>query len=472
MIELVTDTERLDLMGISLREFLDQGQSLNDVWNDISNRLIKEASSVHKDRGTKRLQVRLLLLHPKSSEGYFRQKLEKSPSNSHDQLLGDVKRGIDEIRRVRENIFLAAHPNWPKDKEPSEEDLQKVNEHLNFKFYHHTPFSFLFVTDKQVIVEQYYYKDRKQSIDIPVLRYSRAEVKREFQKSFDSIWEHAEALTELDDSEVGTEVGIRLWGIRNIYGREETTREEVIAPSGIRKTKVVEGCERGDIIRILSNSGNFYVYPRFGFITTLANASERGVSVKFLLLNPVCPQAILRSIAESAPGQIRERLLEWDWESHIETTLYKDTRDSIDQLAKRIAGGVDFQVKLHHTGPACSLFLSPRLAFIDQYSLGRSKRREMKQKFAEDYPTFNFGMARGKTGEMQDDDAPKSGGNSPVLEVLESHFDTIWNSYSINYAVYKGMEKQSGRLKLEFERSLSEIKRWSDDLLSVGSPNG
>jgi hypothetical protein len=214
------------------------------------------------------------------------------------------------------------------------------------------------------------------------------------------------------------------------------------------------------MIKVLSNSGKFYVNSAYRFLDKLATASsDRGVDVKFLLLNPVCSQAILRAIAEDSPTSIKECIGHWNWGRHAKTDLYKDTRDSILELHKKIREGKRFEVRLHHTGPACSLFLTPHTGFIDQYTYGRSKRRSNQHVFAEDYPTFNFGRPIGESSD------------TPELEVLESHFDSVWDSYSIDSTTFLEMEISVDRLKVEFDKSMKEVLRWSDDVDALTGPN-
>lgn len=437
----VREAKRIDLMGISLRDFLIQGHTWSHLWEGISKRLISEVGSGTNDG---RLTVRILMLHPKSSEGFFRRQFERSHPDLEDILVYHIKIGLEQIRLTREEMIRAAHfriGNKANEKQLAEE----VDRHLQIGFYRHCPFSFLFLTNEQAIVEQYYYKYQERRVDCPLLRYEKRELQEEFRASFEVIWKHAEHVSRMDDSEVGTAAAIAMCGIRNIYADERTAAAENTAHSGERKARAIASCGKGSEIRILSNSGKFYRSNLFH--GHLVDATNRGATVKFLLLNPVCCQAILRAIADDYPGRIEEQLGFWDWTRHTATSLYLDTTRSISHLNQQKLDGYSYQIHLHHTGPACSLFLTPDQAFIDQYTYGRSQRRAGERVLAEDYPTINFGKRDGK------------GEDTAQLQLLQSHFDTLWNSYSIDISVFQEIAANN-KLRDEFEKSLADIRRW------------
>jgi hypothetical protein len=74
------DESNIDITGISLQDFLLQNHTFSKLWNTIEERLIREETAgVHKD---KRVRVRLLMLHPKSSEGLFRYAFEPQKCSS------------------------------------------------------------------------------------------------------------------------------------------------------------------------------------------------------------------------------------------------------------------------------------------------------------------------------------------------------------------------------------------------------
>src|SRR5262249_42371111 len=95
-LRLVTNrrTKRIDIIGASLRDFLIPIGNLRPVWAAIIEQLESQKNSniAEKDR----LQVRLLLLDPRSSEGLFRHNVEKSTIGPVG-LLSDVQRGLEAI---------------------------------------------------------------------------------------------------------------------------------------------------------------------------------------------------------------------------------------------------------------------------------------------------------------------------------------------------------------------------------------
>ncbi len=408
MRQCLQNASHIDIMGISLQDFLLPDRTFSTLWEAIEKRLIREErEKVHKG---KRFRVRLLMLHPKSSEGLFRFSFEKSPEGGGmTGMTHDIRLGLDAVQRDWANIFRAGHGDGASPDQNAVEDMKKF---LDVKLYHHCPFALVFLTNKHAFVEQYYYKDHTRHVDMPMLRYSKKEVYDEFQTCFDVVWNHAKPGI-LEDFEVGTAEAIKSCGIRNIFSKDQR------AHSGDRQAETLRKCGPTTAVKILSISGKFYRSDRM--IQELMSASKQIATVQFMLLNPVCEQAIFRAIADDHPARIKQELKTWNWGKHCETHLYKDTDQAITELRDRIDAAYKFEVHLHHSSPACSLFLTSKEAFIEQYIYGRSDHRMKVGVLGAEYPLFEFGCV---------DDSPTK--DTAEMQMLSCTFDVIWKSYSID----------------------------------------
>ncbi len=427
----VNGASHIDIMGISLRDFL--GQNIfSDVWRAIEKRLIHE-----EEYGVpiaKRLRVRLLMLHPNSSEGLFRFNFEQTQDGGdQSNLIRDVGTGLAQVQHVRAEIHRAGKGNNVR---LDEAGMLYTSQFLDVRLYHHCPFSLLFLTDKHCFVEQYYYKNHGSHVDLPMLRYAKQELLGEFHTSFEEIWKHAKPGV-LNEGDVGTAKAIDSCAIRNIF--DNTQRSQ----SGIRQARAMANCGSGATIRILSISGKFYREP--SVVQELLDASARGASIQFLLLNPICVQAVLRAVADNHPLKISSELSKWNWAKHCGTDLFKDTSQHILELTKRIKDGLHCEVHLHHSAPSCSLLLTPEKAFVEQYIYGRSEVKIKNQVLGGEYPLFEFGLKDSDTRQ-----------DTSELQMLSSTFDIIWKSYSIDLAAYSALDEE-----VQFKTTLADLSRWS-----------
>jgi hypothetical protein len=418
---------------------------MRDVWDAIQQRMISEANQ-HVDK-SRRLRVRLLILHPRSSEGLFRQAFEKETIRASAGISIDVPQGLEQIRRAQASLG-----------DDGSADLLEV------RLYHHCPFAFLFLTHKDAFVEQYYYRDHTRHVDVALIRYGKEDIQKEFRLSFDAIWASARPSLLLD-SDVGTAAAIEAAAINNIFTEEKRIQ------CGSRQAEALASLGANQEVKILSISGKFYISNPM--IPYLIQATENQASIKFLLLNPVCCQAVLRAIADTyPPDQISKQIASWTWQKHRGTRLYREIHTTISELMGR-----GFAVRLHHSSVSCALFLTPTQAFVEQYLYGRSKMFKSDRVLGGDYPIFEFGQCDGskrrhngkhaaneaagahtkinKPGE-QDTNGEKVLKDTAELQMLSETFEVVWKSYSIGADQYLHLKEED-----EFQATLADLQRWT-----------
>ena len=411
----VEEAATIDMMGISLQDFL-RGGKWQAVWEAVAERLLREhEQNVPKER---RLHVRLLMIDPHSSEGRFRSSVEKPTS-----LTYDVPRGLQEVIRVKDSIATKEAENV-----------------LQVHLYQHCPFFLLFLTDKDAYVEQYCYKENPTHVGLPLIRYSKRDRQRDLHKCYDVVW-RAAGPGVLPESYVGTAYAIEEAAIKNIYRRRER------AACGQRQAEALQGLRKDQIARIMTVSGKYYVSNAL-LRHEMREAFKRGAKIRFLLLNPVSCQAILRAIADtSEPNDIGAQLAAWNWAQHRGTRLYTEIHQTIRELSAQADTASPPDIRLHYSSVACSLLLTPEQSFVEQYIYGRSVTYRTDRPLGGEYPIIEFGQREATKAES---------GGTEEQQMLAETYEVVWKYFSINLKRYFAEVDE----EKEFGKSLEDLKRW------------
>lgn len=144
------------------------------------------------------------------------------------------------------------------------------------------------------------------------------------------------------------------------------------------------------------------------------------IDVRFLILNPHTSPAVFRSFFESDPSHVRE-FLDTDGAAFVlRSKLFKDCREAFDALKF-----VPDHVRFYRRDPTVWMVAVDDRVFVQSYTFGRPENRR------EDITNLRLG------GHMPvfEYDASKS----RVWEIIEDHFNRIWNSSD---DTYDKMQKQ------------------------------
>lgn len=420
------------IAGLSLRDFLTPRGSLQRVWETIRERLEEEQQK--NFNSDKRLRVRLLLLDPLSGEGKFRSDLERE-SVGEGGLDSTVGIGLDQVHRLQSRIYG-----------------ETESEYLQARLYEHCPYAFHFVTDQAAYVEQYCYRDHSKSSFLPLLRFRKQSAAyAQLVYSCEAIWKEARHYPQ-NSTRVGSASAIREANIVNIF------RHDIRDQLGRRQIECLRKVPAGGSVSIQAITGRYFIQR--GALAMLSDISlaTRGkdaVKVRFLIINPVSQQAILRAVAESAPHpEIGRLLAEWTWEKHKSCHLYNDAWQVIETLKKRRRL---HEIELHLTpAPLTSfLLLTPDNTFIETYVYGRSTKLEKDRVLGAEYPALEFERASGKLDNVE-------------LEVLQSAFNVMWEHFSIPVDKYERDNEETN-----FERNLEIVRAYSTTAASgAPGPNG
>jgi glucose-1-phosphate thymidylyltransferase len=383
------------MAGISLRQFLNDGGALEDVWSTIKDRMSREnAQGLPLNR---RLHVHILLLDPLSAEGYLRYVVERPYLNQG--LRDDVPTSVRNVVSFRDCL--------PPD----------VQHLLDIKLCSSGCSAFQFITDSVAFVEQYCYRKSKERA-MPVIEYSSASAcHMEIADSFQTGWEHARR-AELERHLVGVAEAADESKLGNIY-RGEKDRPKLTN----RQRLVLSEAAPGDIIDIQAISARFYLQTAEPDIENALGESGRKAKLRVLVANPVSRTAIMRAVADSVPiEEIGKRLPGWTWSDHRRSRLYVDVSSTIRNVQNLMLQGKDIDLRLTVSEMPCSMMLSPHCLFVEQYSYGRSRNYDRERTLGGEYAVFEYECTeRQRTSEER---------------IHRSAFEVLWDSYSISLESY------------------------------------
>ena len=225
-------TLHIDIVGISLRDFLADGGSLNDVWRAIHKRLQEEERL--QAAPDKRLVVRLLLIDPLSATGLFRHRVE-APTVGRRGIPVDVPGNVEVINQAQRTIYQGNEADF-----------------LQARLYEQCPFCFMWLTQQTAFVEQYDFRNHTTQVSLPLLKYEEGAPQcAEFRHSFQTIWEHARPARP-DATYVGTASAVHEARVKNVF------REPDRGILGAREIECIEKTKT-DTIDILAISGKHFV---------------------------------------------------------------------------------------------------------------------------------------------------------------------------------------------------------------------
>ncbi len=415
--EIVRDErhKNIYLGGISLRDFLhDQGQMFR-IWEVITDRLEHEEQNNYADED--RLQIRCLLLDPRSSEGIFRYNVEKDAIGQG--LRDDVPISLMNLKATVFRIYG-----------------QGSSKYLKARLYEHCPFAFIFGTDDEILMEQYYYKDHKGSGNIPLISYrGQTSQYRRFKNSYDRIWERS-TTKDLLPHHVGVADAINKVKIENIY------RSKQKGTLSSREIESIDNVATNEISLLAVTGKHFVTNSDYRALLKKISKSDctehSSCNVRLAIVNPVSQQAIIRAVSDSvAFADIGNALQAWNWDRHRKSKLYVNVHDTRREIKAWIDNGMPIELKMYASSIACSLVITDKSIFVEQYSLGRSQKFFDGSVLGGEYPVFELSRSLPATIEE---------------EILLSHFEVIWKYFSIPHDKYSISSEED-----HFNKNLKEL---------------
>jgi hypothetical protein len=344
----------IKLIGISLNDFMrDEHPMLHDAWTTIRKHIEEDTTLA----GTEKLVVQTLVIDPRSSGAYWRAKAEGT-EGSESRLSTDVSGTIRDFLELEQKI--SSH--------------QQQNSKVTFmaKAYRTCPILFLVWTPYTAFVQSYHFRPRHTKSLIPIIKYHNSGepdcIHQELGYHFDWIWKNASISLEeyIGEGCVGVSEAVREANISNMFYNYNESRYRIIQLiKNTKKTLWIKGI----------SLHSYFTFSREDLFSALADAYERGVDVRVLLMDPNGEQAKLRSFREYLMSHPTSQLEHFDEKARKNERLFTDTTGSISfirtQLRRRIKPNIDLNIRLYKSGPECFTLLTDDAVLVEQYHYGK-----------------------------------------------------------------------------------------------------
>lgn len=413
-IELVNNKNvtSIDILGISLREFLTEQGKMRIVWEHIKVRL-EEERDISFD---KKLKVRLLLLDPKSSEGNFRYKIEK-PTDK--EFNSDIRQGALEIENVKTLIF----------------EGKEAKEIFQARFYEHCPFSFILLTNTTSFIEQYFYhkpvgRSKYKAESFPLIEYGFESSKYNLiNHTFDTMWKNAND----ERISVGTAIPFEEAKVKNIFRVDKRNEESIEQSKAIKNTQV-------GTIDILAIAAKHYIEDN-NFGEAILDIPKE-VVVRMALLNPVSKQAIYKSLTDRFDLiDIKQKILEYTWEKHRTSRLFSNSIGTLEAIKKWNKQGSQIEIK-YYSSVSTRFLITENYFFVGKYTFGRSSKFLRLNELKAEFPVIQFERT--------------TQNKSIEQEIVENTFEIIWDCFSCKIDLSNEQELE-GRFKTNLEEIIDEL---------------
>jgi hypothetical protein len=344
------------LIGISLNDFVRDGQLFNRTWAKL-RRNIRENTALAPDQ---RLDIQALVIDPESEGAYLREMAE-STDDGISTLRTDLRQTISDLIRLEREAART----------PTDGAGRVVT--FEAKAYRTSPISFLAWTPYAAFVQPYQFRRRHTTGSIPIIKYINPAdpvgMHRELGDHFDWIWNHASiSLTSLtQETSLGTATALRGAHIENMFYDQAQSRRRICQLMSTTQRRLwIKGISLKSFFNPSNNCQDI--------LEQIAKAHERGADVRILIINPIGDQARLRSFKEYKISHPKADLHAFTDGERDQERLFRDTTESIREI-ERLPGlpkSARFQVKMFNSGPECFMVLTDDAVMVEQYHYGNA----------------------------------------------------------------------------------------------------
>lgn len=424
-IDMTNDIERgithLELMGISLNDFVRTGSPLHDVWERI--REILDNSTNHDEM---KIKIRVLILHPDCLGAELRSIAEhRKGSTIAGRLRQDVKSTAGHLQEI--------------------ERKTKTNSYIfEARLYTVTPSLFLYRTDFASYVQQYYFwRSRSKQAEVPLFRYGKTQpeenrsIHEQMGDHFDWIWQNSSiSLTEfLEGNQTGRDKGLIRAKCNNVYNSTASCKKRMLwlLENANYQVKLIGISLKSffnepfyEVLQQIADKGNLKTFQILIIDRDSRQAKFRSYR-EYLLCGKSCDTGITYD-------DYRKKSL------HPESDLYRDTEASLRKFDDRFAGRQNIEVRIYDCAPSCFALIVDDNAMVEQYHYGKSRSSvDERRILGKDMPVYeyieeplfcieresNIGIFPAEDKEQRRD----LEGRKPY-ELIVDHFNHIWNHYS------------------------------------------
>lgn len=409
---------RIRIMGISLNDFLraDQHENLHAVWRVVTSYVKGERAAADGD-----LDIRVLIIDPNCFGALLRSYGE---AREDDQLSG----------RLDEDVTATARRLGDLAREARDRAVGGDGGRVRFAFrlYRLPPTLFLCSTDNVSFVQPYYFWARRQfDVTVPMMRLEGTPLHSAMADHFDLVWDTASVDGEawLEANQVGLDKGALEVGATNVFTRPGKGYE--------RMCWLIEHAQERVWLQGISLKSFFEPGKLHAALRRAMRRDE--VDVRILLLDPDCEQARFRSYREhdfsDHCGVRYQSFAEYEQavDCHAESTLARDTHNTINKIRRSIGGEPAKQTRLYSTAPSCFVLIVDDSILVEQYHLGKAVPPEFRLEDQGAPPILGKDMALVEYAKRPSELVEIDDARHP-LDLLEDHFLFVYERCAVPLA--------------------------------------
>jgi hypothetical protein len=393
----------IDILGISLNDFVRRGGSFYQGWSAIERAIKERRPPIGR---TQPLSIRMLVLDPYSADarlfscGFSMLETRERADRLKDYILYTAK-GIGRLKELLEE---------------DESNDSKIT--IELRFYRVPP-QFSICSSNKVSFAQPYYLSRNQvQYILPIWRGdSTTKLHHALKEHFEALWNLASiSATEVSSQHsLGVDRGLHEGGIVNIYSDPTTAQARMLWLLRNAKYRVwVSGIS---------------LAPMFGprLYEQMESLVGRGtVDVRLLILDPESEQAYLKTYREHLAGLGNSSFgSHVPWAEyrrgnriHTSTRVYQEIQQAIGE-ARRLMQLPDsvLNARLHSSAPVAYILIVDDCALVEQYHYGKVRPTHAPLQLTEETPLIEY---RAPNSFL----FPTPSRNS--VKILEDHFQFVF----------------------------------------------
>ncbi len=398
---------RIDLIGISLNDFVRDSGVFHEIWKVIAA-YARGERELPKPGG--KLDIRVLIIDPNCHGAYLRSGGEQRDSSTvvlHSRLAKDIDFTVDSLLELEGAV-------------KSKGDSARIS--FAFRLYQLPPMFFLLRTDISSYVQQYYFWRTRDPIrPMPLVRYTDVGellLHRGMNDHFEWIWQKASISSSeyLEQYQLGVDKGLHQRGVINVFDNAVDAKKRILW--FIRNPQNHRLYIQGISLRSYFDGDDVLYWA-------IKQAVERNdVDIKVLLINPNSEQANYRSFREYLLEKPGDTLTfeEFKRDKYKEAQLYRDTERSVRWM-RRIASPTNkFQFKWYDTAPYCFMLMGDDSVLVEQYHYGKIRPSEGTTILGKDMALFEYACTSIDLYAI----------NEPLqtYQLMENHFNFVFEKYA------------------------------------------
>lgn len=402
---------RIDLIGISLNDFVRDSGVFHEIWKVIAAYARGEREL---PRPGGKLDIRILIVDPNCHGAYLRSSGEQRDSSAvvlHSRLAKDIDFTVDSL------VELEGAVNEQAEAIKKMGDTPRIS--FAFRLYQLPPMFLLLRTDVASYVQPYYFWRTRDPIrPMPLLRYTDVGeflLHSGMNDHFEWVWKKASISSSeyLEQYRLGVDKGLHQSGAINVFDSAAEAKKRILWL--LRNPQNHRLYIQGFSLRSYFDGDDVLYW-------TIKQAAERNdVDIKVLLINPNSEQAIYRSFRENLLEKPGDPLTfeEFKKDKYKGAQLYRDTERSVRWIRRIASPGNKFQFKWYDTAPYCFMLMVDNSVLVEQYHYGKVGPSAGSAILGKDMALFEYAST---ATDLYDINKPLQ-----TYQLMENHFNFVFD---------------------------------------------